>query len=296
MLAPSQELTAAEMHELTRAVVAEITSAPPTIGVIGTSGTGKSSTLNAMFKTGLATSHVTACTKEFCATDLDVTMTQGNTAGRPAILRVVDAPGLGEDVTRDPEYLHMYRKHLSQCDVILWVLQARNRAIALDQMYLRQLTEFHSKIVFGINQVDLVEPRNWDARTNLPSEEQERHIQEIIQDRSQRLSAVMQRDVSAVAYSAAAPYNLQELFTSMVESCPDERAWIFSAIKGFRPDDFLPAAARARVMGVLDARQSVELGEPTRTTPKLSPASPHRRLPWYQAVIDWAFPQNSDQR
>jgi predicted GTPase len=47
---------------------AEVTKRPPTIGVVGTSGTGKSSTINTMFKTSLEISHTRPCTKEFLAT------------------------------------------------------------------------------------------------------------------------------------------------------------------------------------------------------------------------------------
>jgi len=294
----TQEFTAAELQELTRVLVAEIAAAPPTIGVIGTSGTGKSSTLNAMFKTRLAISHVAACTKEFRATDLSVTVTQGEASGNRAVLRVVDAPGLGEDVARDPEYLRMYREHLPRCDVILWVLQARNRAVALDQSYLQQLSEFHPKLIFGINQVDLVEPRNWNTRINQPSDEQRQHITDIVADRAHRLRSALQRDVPVIPYSAAAPYNLPELFTAMVDSCLEQRSWIFSAIKGFRLEDMLPAGARERVMAILDGREPPKAPEVTAPlrVPATSSASPApRRIRWYRAVVDWFIRKNGKQ-
>ena len=84
----------------------------PTIGLVGVSGVGKSSTINKMFKTNLSVSGTIACTKDFEAVDLELSITQGITKGQPINLRVVDAPGLGEDIKIDSHYLEMYNKHL----------------------------------------------------------------------------------------------------------------------------------------------------------------------------------------
>ena len=47
-----------------------------------------------------------------------------------------------------------------------------------------------------------------------------------------------------IPYSAKARYNLQGLFTAIVEACPEDRAWLFSSLKNFTYDDFLTAEAR----------------------------------------------------
>jgi uncharacterized protein len=229
------KFTKEDEERLIRAIIDELLNHPPTIGLVGVSGTGKSSTINSMFKTNLPISHVVACTKEFRETNLRVKVSDTEARGKEALLRVVDAPGLGEDISRDPDYLKMYRKNLSRCDVILWVLTARNRAVALDQTYLKQLSDYQEKIVFGINQVDLVEPLDWNSRINLPSAEQERNIEIIRKDRKVKFEAVLDRKIQIVPYSAKYQYNLQELFTTIIEACPKHRAWVFSAIKGFRP-------------------------------------------------------------
>jgi hypothetical protein len=244
------------------AVVLEIaktlTEAPPTIGVIGVSGTGKSSTINAMFKSNLKVGHAVATTKEFRDVNLNIQVPEGRTLPNglkpnadSVYLRVVDAPGLGEDISRDREYLAMYQKNLGRCDVILWVITGRNRAIALDQNYLDLLRNFHAKIVFGVNQIDLVEPMNWNEKTNEPSREQEQYIEEIVRDRSERLSRTLGRSVEVIPYSSKKRWGLQAVFTELVTAAPMERAWVFSLIKGFSPYDFLPADVRDHIVDII---------------------------------------------
>jgi predicted GTPase len=151
-------LTPQAIETLREIAQREVAARPPTIGLIGVSGVGKSFTINTLFKTELETSDTVACTKEFKAIDLGLEFTKGRAIGTAVGLMIIDAPGLWEDMKRDPEYLSMYREHLSQCDVVLWIMTARNRAVALDQLYLEQLHQFHPKIIFGVNQVDLIEP------------------------------------------------------------------------------------------------------------------------------------------
>ncbi|WP_161952563.1 GTPase family protein [Actinoplanes sp. TFC3] len=234
-------------RQIAAKIAEEVVGRPPTVGVIGVSGTGKSSTINAMFKVGLEVSHVVACTKEFLNVDLAAPSSDPRLAGQQTVLRIVDAPGLGEDVRRDPEYLSMYEEALPAADVILWTMTARNRAVALDQQYLRHLAPFHDRMVFGINQIDLVEPRDWSEAANCPSRTQRQNIDIIVQDRAERIESIIGRKPVVVPYSATHLYGLQELFTAMVEAAPPRRSWIFSAIKKFDPFDFIPAQLRDRV-------------------------------------------------
>jgi len=228
----------------------EIAHHPPTIGVVGVSGVGKSSTINAMFRTDLPTSDTVACTKEFRSTDLSVDLNAsavGEAAGLPELsvrprvrLRVVDAPGLGEDLDADEKYLRMYRESLPACDAVLWVMAARNRAVALDQMYLGQLTEFHERMVFGINQVDLVEPGDWRPSYNIPSGRQEANIRAITRDRTERLSGLLDQPPRVIAYSSRLGYRLEQLFRALLAVVPAHRQWIYAGLKNFSYLDFIP--------------------------------------------------------
>lgn len=218
---------------------------PPTIGLIGVSGVGKSSTINTMFKANLPISHTIACTKEFKEIPLKLSATQGPVKGANIDLVVYDAPGLGEDIKLDPKYLDMYHKTLVECDVILWVMSARNRAVALDQKYLLELKEFHNKMLFGINQVDIVDPMNWQAN-NLPSKEQRKNIDEIKKDREVKLSETLGEKVKIIPYSNTKGWDLDVLFLELLNTCTTNRKWLFYALQAYKTEDFYPSIEELR--------------------------------------------------
>lgn len=252
---PNDQLSDAE-SQIEQAIRKAFIEMPPTLGVIGVSGTGKSSTLNSMFNTNLAISHVVACTKEFIDTDIAVKFSSEQSTMQTAALRVVDAPGLGEDIARDPEYLEKYHKNLERCDAVLWVLSARNRAVALDQMYLKELKQYHDKIVFGINQVDILEPNNWNSKTNLPSQEQISNMQVVLEDRKKKLESIIKRDISIAVYSAKRRYRLANVYEMLINAAPTDRSWMFEPIKGFNALDWMPEVARETVEKILNSSET----------------------------------------
>jgi predicted GTPase len=168
------------------AILKAFEQSPPKIGLVGVSGVGKSSTINTLFKTNLPISHMVACTKKFLDIPLSVRARQGVAQGQTLRLIVFDDPGLGEDIKEDPTYIDMYHNNLPLCDAILWVMSARNRAVALDQMYLKHFTHLHDRILFGVNQVDLIDPMNWPKGLPIPSKEQETNIFDIVADRKKK--------------------------------------------------------------------------------------------------------------
>ena len=229
------------LTQIAEALEREIAAKPPAFGLVGVSGVGKSSTVNALFRTELPTSDTVACTKEFRAVPLDVAYSDAAGSRERVALTVIDAPGLGEDLARDPEYLEMYEQNLGRCDVVLWVMSARNRAVALDQMYLRKFSQFHDRIVLAISQADLVEPMNWVEKYNVPSGKQERNLREIESDRAGKIRSIVGYDLPIVTYSARRGYQLEKLFTTILKSLPKDRQWLYSGLKNFTYKDFLPA-------------------------------------------------------
>jgi len=245
-----------ELHTVQRAMRREIEQFPPTVGLGGVSGVGKSFTLNRMFKTTLATSDTIACTTAFTTHEIAMTLKQGDLKEHPALFRIVDAPGLGEDIHMDPHYLDMYKANLPRCDVILWVMAARNRAVALDQIYLKELLPvIKEKVVFGINQVDLLEPMDW-TDVNLPSKIQRENIDIITHDRTNKLTSILGFQPVIIPYSAKKYYNLDALFATIIEKCPPERAWIFYGLKNFNTYDFIPVELREHFLCTKDVQEA----------------------------------------
>jgi predicted GTPase len=211
---------------------------PPTIAVVGLSGTGKSSTLNELFGQHLPVSHSIRGTIAFTRIELHAKPRDAYFGPLPFVF--MDAPGLGEDLDRDGGYLDEYDKYLPECDVILWVLAARNRALSQDQAYLSRFSQYKEKIILGINQADIVHPNSWDQRTNLPSTDQIREIDDIMRDRVERMSKIAGCKIPAVVYSAAQRWRLLELLNLILNACQSERRFMFDMLSHVSPNDFLP--------------------------------------------------------
>jgi len=245
---------------LARAIEHQFEEAPPTICVIGLSGVGKSSTINAMFGANRAVSATIRGTSRFDAETYDIESTRVAGLQLRCRLRIYDAVGLGEDIDLDAKYLRRYKSHLPKCDIALWIVAARNRALALDQQYLQQLNRVLPNLVIGLNQIDLVEPLNWVESTNLPSREQHEAIKVIAQDRKMKLGRyARQGDVAVIPYSALRYYNLQSLYLECVRSAPASRRWMFDLIKSFSTADWLQ---RAKGLSPSQRQSFVEKQEP----------------------------------
>lgn len=238
---------------IVKGIEQEFATRPPTIGVIGLSGVGKTTTINAMFGTSRHTSATVRGTSRFNAADIEFVSDRVADAKVKCAFRFYDAVGLGEDKKLDGNYLKRYREHLPKCDVAVWVLAARNRALALDQQYLESIAKYlpNLNMVIAVNQVDLVDPVDWSERLNMPSPSQAAAIQEIAADRREKLKSYVKGDCPVVAYSAARYYNLQALFATCLKAAPPERRWMFELIKSFSTHDWLK-----RAKGLSDAQRA----------------------------------------
>lgn len=244
----------------------EFAARPPTIGVIGLSGVGKSTTINAMFGTSRHTSASVRGTNRFKAADIEYVSDRVADARVKCAFKFYDAVGLGEDKDLDRNYLKRYREHLPKCDVAIWVLAARNRALALDQQYLAEIAKSLPGLamVIAVNQVDLVDPVDWNERINMPSERQAKAIAEITADRQEKLSRFVKGDCPVVPYSAARYYNLQTLFATCLKAAPPHRRWMFELIKSFSTHDWL-----SRAKGLTDAQRAALAARHIKSDAKL---------------------------
>lgn len=206
----------------------------PKIAIIGQTGVGKSSTLNALFGTHLDVHDVRPSTK----VPVELQFRYESTQGTKGELSFFDMPGVGESIRKDKEHVKTYQKILRQCDLAIWVITAESRSMAFDERFIKDFidnehTQLASRLVIAINKVDIIAPTDWNNRLNIPSTAQERNIQDRILYVQETLGHVcpgLNKD-RIVAYSAKHNYRLIELFDAMVRAISIDRAWVLNEIK-----------------------------------------------------------------
>ncbi|ELY5881616.1 GTPase family protein [Cronobacter sakazakii] len=145
----------------------QLTHYEPVIGIMGKTGAGKSSLCNALFAGDVSpVSDVAACTREPIRFRLQV--------GK-RYLTLVDLPGVGESERRDTEYAALYREQLPQLDLVLWIIKADDRALAVDEYFYRKVIgeAYRHKVMFVISQSDKIEPASGGEKL---SKEQKQNI------------------------------------------------------------------------------------------------------------------------
>ncbi len=140
------------------------------------------------------------------------------------VLRVIDTPGIESIQERGREFSRLYHTCLEQCDAILWVAAAHQPALDRTQMHLRHLPpHLYARLVFGLNQVDRIEPMDWNGAFAIPSRRQEEQIQRVAALFSASLYAVIERDPPLISYAAQRGYRLELLFHTLLERCAGVR-------------------------------------------------------------------------
>jgi hypothetical protein len=155
------DLTADQRRQIRDQLLIE-SSKPLTVAIMGQTGVGKSSLLNALFDTSLETGDVRPTTK--VAEPVPV---QGN-AGHS--LTFWDMPGIGESESADRRYMQMYRQKVIDCDIVMWAIHADTRSTLFDATALRAMVSGGSdeerraliaKISFVLTKADLLTPPAW---------------------------------------------------------------------------------------------------------------------------------------
>lgn len=186
-----------------------LTNYEPVIGIMGKTGAGKSSLCNALFAGEISqVSDVVACTREALRFRLQV---------GERLMTIVDLPGVGESNARDAEYAALYREQLPRLDLVLWLIKADDRALAVDEHFYHQVIgeTYRHKVLFVISQSDKTEPTSGSGQL---STEQKQNI-----SRKICLLHELFRPVHPVcAISVRAKWGLRMMAEQMIKCLPRE--------------------------------------------------------------------------
>lgn len=186
----------------------------PTIGMMGKSGTGKSSLCNALFTPPPArVSAVRGCTRQVQPYSFSLAS---------HALLIVDFPGIGETPVLDRVYARLYQRWLNKLDLIVWVLKADDRAWNDDIRCYRQLVSQGAdptRFLFVLNQADKIEPcREWDVANHQPSLHQQYNLQEKVA----QVNAVFTPVHPVLAVSAPEGFNITRWVEALITALPDK--------------------------------------------------------------------------
>jgi predicted GTPase len=189
----------------------------PRIGFLGKTGVGKSSLCNALFgKPVCAVSHVEAATREPQEVLLSLP-----SAG----LKLIDLPGIGEDASRDAEYLALYRHMAPALDAVLWVLRADERAYATDLAALTDivapLAAAGVPLILVLTHADAVAPqRHWDDANRQPGTAQQATLEAKVAAVAAQFGLPPER---IVPVSATEAWNLHGVIDALLHALPREK-------------------------------------------------------------------------
>ena len=201
------------------------------IMITGATGSGKSSTINALFETGVAQ---VGCTPNPETMTIDCYDLDG--------LILWDTPGLGDGKEADERHSRMIIDKLNEVkaqgemliDAVLVILDGTSRDFGTSYTLINDVVipNLHDKerIIVAINQADAaMKGRHWDSQANKPEPPLEDYLQKQAATVSRRIKESTGVDITPVSYSAGykeegaeqtPPYNLDKLLCLILEKLP----------------------------------------------------------------------------
>lgn len=197
----------------------------PVIGIMGKSGTGKSSLCNAIFQSRICATHpLNGCTRQAHRLTLQIGERR---------MTLVDLPGIGETPQHDQEYQALYRQLLPELDLIIWILRSDERAyaadIAMHQFLLNEGAD-PSRFLFVLSHADRMFPaEEWNATEKCPSRHQELSLATV----TARVATLFPSSFPVLPVAAPAGWNLPALVSLMIHALPPQAtSAVYSHIRG----------------------------------------------------------------
>ena len=239
LIGKGADLSNDDRNLLNETINNRIRNKPFRVAIIGQSGVGKSSTLNAVFGLKNYVSSIAEGTQK--VEEHIFPMEDGFN------LAVYDMPGLNNDILKDLEYEMLYKNILPTCDVIVYIVNAHSKDIGEDCRILKEVVipicknnNVLENLVLGVNKVDTIgesfDPNDpelcWDIVNNVPTEKLKECIKVKLGDISDKLitenlvGGTDGIDVKRIVfYSAIFNYNLGAFLKAILET-PEGVIWV----------------------------------------------------------------------
>ncbi|MCD8111102.1 MAG: 50S ribosome-binding GTPase [Clostridiales bacterium] len=204
--------------------------------LVGATGSGKSSTINALFNMEVAKVGVGVDPE----TDYITSYMLDN-------LTIWDTPGLGDGVHSDEKYNNMIIRKLSEVDengdplidLVLVVLDASSKDLGTSYDLINNVIipclgdDKEGRILIGINQADVaMKGKHWDAENNVPDEVLLKFLKQKAKSVETRIKEATGVFVRPIFYCAGykedgeeqcKPYNLTKLLYYIIRSIPKDK-------------------------------------------------------------------------
>jgi len=210
------------------------------IMITGATGSGKSSTINALFgkemaKVGVGVNPETMIIERY----------EGDT------ITFWDTPGLGDGKEADKLYARNIIDKLNEVDTdgkalidaVLVVIDGSTRDLGTVYELINKIIipncgeEMKSRILIAVNQADIaMKGRNWDYEKNEPEEVLKKYLKYKVESIKARVKEATGVEVTPICYSAGykeeegkqcEPYNLSKLLCYIEENIPRQRRDIY---------------------------------------------------------------------
>mgnify|MGYP004468738765 CR=1 FL=1 len=198
---------------------------PLDVLVVGGTGTGKSSTMNALF------GEVVAKVGEGCEPEtMELSPMKLNDE-----ICFWDSPGLGDGVEKDKSHSEklknlLYRtyqldhKEYGLIDMVLVILDGSGKDLGTTYRLLNDviIPNFQaSRILVAINQADMaMKGRHWDVINNCPDDTLQKYLEEKAESVHKRIKEATGVSIDPIFYSAEKNYHLEELLDMIIDHIP----------------------------------------------------------------------------